>query len=267
VPRRAAALAAVLVLALAVLSAQKKTTPQRKSAQKKAAPAPTKAAEAAVPFRAGETLQYAAQWNKFVTAANIRVAVMERRDFYGHAAWHFQAVAHTIDPVRLIYALDDQFDSYTDAVTLSSLQYESYIHEQARNLDLIVPMTSDPQAARSNTHVYLVLPGTRDPLGLLYDLRAQDWKREPSVRMPVFDGRRYYMVLAQAEAASGEATIAAGAFPVTRIALRITENGHELPNVKFWVSLAKNTDRTPLLMEAELPFGTIRVELLGAPAK
>lgn len=262
-PRRATVLAAVILLAFAVISAQKKTPTKQKPAQKK--PAPAKTTAAAVPFRAGETLQYAAQWNKFVTAANLRLAVVERRDFYGHPAWHFQAAAHTLDPVRLIYTLDDQFDSYTDAVTLSSLQYESYIREQARTMDLIVPMSSDPQAARSNTHVYLVLPGTRDPLGLLYALRTQDWKREPSLRAPVFDGRRYYTVLAHAEASSGDAVIAAGSFPVTRIALSISENGHELPNTKFWVNLAQNAARTPLLIEAELPFGTVRVELLGAP--
>ncbi len=262
-PRRAAALAAVMVLVFAVLSAQKKTSTQRKPAQKKAAR--SKTIDTAVPFRAGETLQYAAQWNKFVTAANIRLSVVERRDFYGRTSWHFQAAAHTLDPVRLIYTLDDQFDSYTDTVTLSSLQYESYIREQARTQDLIVPMSSEPQAARGNTHVYLVLPGTRDPLGLLYTLRAQDWMREPSLRVPVFDGRRYYLVAARAEASSREALIAAGAFPVTRIALNISENGNELPNVKFWVSLAQNAARTPLLMEAEMPFGTIRVELLGAP--
>jgi len=261
-PRQTTALAAVILLAFAVLSAQKKTTTRQKPAQKKTVPAKTN--EAGVPFRAGETLQYVAQWNKFVTAANIRISVVERRDFYGHPAWHFQAAAHTVDPVRMIYTLDDQFDSYTDVVTLSCLQYESYIREQARTLDVIVPMSSDPQAARSNTHVYLVLPGTRDPLGLLYALRAQDWKREPSLRVPVFDGRHYYTVLAQAEASSGDAVIAAGSFPVTRIALSISENGHELPNTKFWVNLAQNVARTPLLIEAEMPFGTVRVELLGA---
>lgn len=241
--------------------------------------------DAAVPFRAGETLEYAAQWNKFVTAATIKVAVLGRNAFYGRNAWHFQSSARTIDLVRLLYALDDQFDSYTDAASLSSMQYESYIREQTKRQDLIVPMASatppaknagkrggkavakaDPKnddvpLTRGDTHIYLVLPGTRDPLGLFYSLRAQDWQREPSMRFPVFDGRRYYDVAAEKESAGGEVEVAAGKFHVTRVALRVFEGGKEIPNVKFWVSLAQDAAHTPVLIESELPFGTVRVEL------
>ena len=245
-----------------------------------------------MPFRPGETLEYAAQWNKFVTAATIKVTVVGRGAFYGRNAWHFQAGARTLDLVRLLYVLDDQFDSYTDAVSLSSLQYEAYIREQSKRQDLIVPMVSasppakiakgggkgssksgsksapndipkdgETQASRGDTHMYMVLPGTRDPLGLLYSLRVQDWQREPSVRYPVFDGRRYYDVAAQKESAGDEIQVAAGKFHVTRVALRVFEGGHEMPNVKFWVSLAQDAAHTPVLIEAEMPFGTVRVEL------
>ncbi len=269
-PRRwlCAALALCAAWAIALLAAtapagtQKRSRAHSPSAKKSP---PTKAAELPVPFRAGERLDYEAQWNKFVTAATIRVAVRERRGFYGLEAWHFQANAHTLDPVRLLYTLDDQFDSYTAATSLASLQYEAYIREQAKKQDLIVPMASttgnDPQPSRGNTHVYLVLPGTRDPLGLLYSLRAHDWQREPSARWPVFDGKHYYDVAAQLEGAESGVRVAAGSFNVVRIALRISEGGRELPNVKFRVSLAQDAARTPALIEAEVPFGTVRVEL------
>lgn len=255
---------------------------------KKTAP-PAQPADAAVPFRPGESLEYAAQWNKFVTAATIKVTVAGRSGFYGRNAWHFQAAARTLDPVRLLYTLDDQFDSYTDALSLACLQYESYIREQSKRLDLIVPMASaispakkaakgggragskvgakpdpkeiDAQTSRGDTHVYMVLPGTRDPLGLLYSLRVQDWQREPSARFPVFDGRHYYDVMAQKESAGDEVQVAAGKFGVTRVSLRVSEGGHEIPNLKFWVSLAQDAAHTPVLIEAEVPFGTVRVEL------
>jgi hypothetical protein len=258
--------------------------PQAKRAPKKQAPA-AQPAGTAVPFRTGEAFEYAAQWNKFVTAATIRVAVLGRSAFYGGDAWHFQATARTLDLVRVLYALDDQFDSYTDAISLGCLQYESYIREQSKRQDLIVPMASvippaksagktrgkagpnappsnpDPQSSRRDTHLYMVLPGTRDPLGLLYALRAQDWQREPSSKFPVFDGHHYYDVTALKESAGEEVQVAAGNFHITRIALRVFESGREMPNVKFWLSLAQDAARTPVLIEAEMPFGTLRVEL------
>jgi len=264
------------------VAAQEKRAPKR-PAKKKTAPA-AKPVDAAVPFRAGETLEYAAQWNKFVTAATIKVTVLGCSAFYGRNAWHFQATARTLDLVRLLYPLDDQFDSYTEATSLSSMQYEAYIREQSKHQDLIVPMASAPapakgagkvrgkagsnstpnnpgqQISRGDTHVYMVLPGTRDPLGLLYSLRAQDWQREPAARFPVFDGRHYYDVAAQKESVGNEVQVAAGSFHVTRVALRVFEAGHEMPNVRFWVSLAQDAAHTPVLIEAEVPFGTVRVE-------
>jgi len=70
-------------------------------ASKKPTPTPQPAV-AAVPFHPGEVLEYAAQWNKFVTAASINLKVVARSGFYGRDAWHFQAVARTLDPVRLL---------------------------------------------------------------------------------------------------------------------------------------------------------------------
>src|SRR5271168_4515903 len=118
-------------------------------------------APVAVPFAPGERLEYAASWNGTVTAATFKLAVVERRDFFGRMAWHFQAQAKTIDPVRMIFTLDDQFDSYTDAITLESRQYEAYLREQAKNEDLVVPMASKAETDRGNMHVYLVLAGTQ----------------------------------------------------------------------------------------------------------
>jgi hypothetical protein len=281
----------IFLAGVAAVSAAQQKLASKTHTAKKAAPTPT-TADLAVPYPAGESLEYAAQWNKFVTAATIKLVVAGPSNFYGRSAWHFQASARTLDPVRLLYTLDDQFDSYTDAASLACLQYESYIREQSKRVDLIVPMASAHAPAPRNakgsgksgaktaakstagdsgaphwpadTHVYMVLPGTRDPLSLLYAFRAQDWQREPAARFPVFDGRRFYDVSAQKESADGEVEVAAGTFRVTRVAIHVFESGKEMPNVRFWVSLAQDAARTPVLIEAEVPFGTVRVELTAA---
>ncbi len=59
-----------------------------------------------------------------LNAAKIETTVVEQRNFFGHAAWHFRAIAHTVDTTRALFALDDEFDSYTSAANLFSLQYE-----------------------------------------------------------------------------------------------------------------------------------------------
>ena len=257
ISRRCTRLAAAALVALTLAaSASARGAQKQQHAKKKPAPAP-----AAVPFAAGERLQFAAQWNRFVTAATLDVRVIERRDFFGRPAWHFQALAHSIDPVRMLYTIDDQFDSYTDAVTLDSRQYESYLREQSKREDMVVPMATKPDASRTNLHVYIVLAGTQDPIGLLYVLRARDWSKDPVTRVPVFDGRRFYEVEARRESSGMPVTVPAGSFVATRIVLRVFTGGQELTDLKVWLSLAQDPVRTPVLIEAEAPFGTVRAEL------
>ena len=252
-----AAAAALLVLAMAA-GAWAASAHQHKHTRKKPAPPPE---PIAVPFAPGERLDYAAQWNKFVTAATLELKVVERRDFFGRPAWHFQALAQTIDPVRMLYQIDDQFDSYTDATTLECRQYEMYLREQTKKEDLVVPMATRPDPARSGTHLYMVLAGTQDPVGVLYRLRAHDWAREPALRIPVFDGRKLYEVDAHRESEGLPLTVAAGNFIVRRISIRVLQGGAEVPNLKVWLSLAQDKAQTPVLIEAEAPFGTVRAEL------
>src|SRR5215831_1562898 len=75
---------------------------------------PSTAPEIAMPFGTGETLDYRIGWAAFGTAANLEMKVPERRDLYGWRTWHLQAAFHTTRPVRNLFAIDDQFDSYTD---------------------------------------------------------------------------------------------------------------------------------------------------------
>src|SRR5262249_37290965 len=46
-------------------------------------------------LRSGEVLEYAADVSKLTNVANLRLQVLERRDFLGKSAWHLQAFAHT----------------------------------------------------------------------------------------------------------------------------------------------------------------------------
>jgi Protein of unknown function (DUF3108) len=256
---RACRVRAALLAALAVFGTASLGAAQTRGRGKKKAPAPP--VPAAVPFAVGERLDYAVQWNRTLTAATVRLAVTERREFFGNQAWHFQATAQTIDPLRRIVTLDDQFDSYTDTITLESHQYESYLREQEKRDDLVVPMATQSQPGSANRRVFVVFPGTTDPLGMIYRLRPLDWKNTPEAHLRLFDGRKFYDIEARREALGTPVTVAAGTFAATRIALRILQDGVEMPNLKLWISLSEDAARTPVLIEAEASIGTVRAEL------
>jgi Protein of unknown function (DUF3108) len=222
---------------------------------------PPAANESPMPFRPGERLNYQVSWTAFATAASVELSIPEVRDLYGWRTWHFRASAHTMSPVRALFAIDDEFDSYTDATTLESRQFESYLNEMGRKEDQQWRFVAEGQVSRAPEPTVIVLPGTRDPLGALYALRAVDWQHAPVLRAPVYDGHQFYEMRAKMEGSSEVVEVPAGTFSTARIAVEVFQHNKEVPGIDFAMWLARDSARTPVLMRAELSFGTLRVEL------
>jgi Protein of unknown function (DUF3108) len=219
------------------------------------------AADSGVPLRSGETLEFKANVAQLNNVANLRVQVIERRNFLGKNVWHLQASAHTQNPLRFVFELDDQFDSYSDAATLNSLQYELHLNERGQKVDSIQRLTSSGSApAGAGTVQARVLPGTRDPIGMMQFLRTIDWSRTPEVRCPVYDGHKLYDVRAKLDG-SQSVTVPAGTYETSKIAIRVVDDGVEMKDASFALYVAKDQARTPVLLEAVLPFASARVEL------
>jgi len=260
---RGAAALAIIVACSSIILAQK---PKRPKARPKV-PAPgVAAAVTAVPFSAGENLEYRVLFSKYsVNAAKIETSVVEQRPFFGHLAWHFRASAHTMDTTRMLFAIDDQIDSYTSAANLFSLQYEMYLHEQGKEQTALYRMTTNADPAPPDVTALRVVPGTLDAIGFLYTLRAADWQTIPELKAPVFDGRRLYDAVARIDTPQGNISVPAGNFPAFRVAIRLFDHGKEITDTRLWVWIARNTAHTPVLVEAEIPFGTSRIELMHLP--
>jgi len=213
-------------------------------------------------LRAGEVLEFSADVANLTNVANLRLQIVERHDFFGKAAWHLQAFAHTENPLRMVFELDDQFDSYSDAATLSSLQYEMHLNERGQKLESIQRMTTTGvEHAPQNTTETRVVPGTRDPLGWMQYLRTVDWSKTRELRGPVYDGHKLYDVRALYKGLTQNIAVPAGNFAASKIEIRVFDEGVELKDARFTLYLADNAARTPVLLEAVLPFATARVAL------
>lgn len=265
-PTRAAQIAALFtaVCVFPPYAAGQEAAPQKSSKTKTEAKDPVKK-DVPMPFHIGETLNYEVSWATFSTAASVQLSVAERRDLLGWGTWHFRATAHTQSPVRTLFTIDDQFDSYTDAATLESRQFEMYLDELGRKQNQTFHFIAQGQPAPGGVPVVIVLPGTRDPLGALYALRSVDWAHTQELRVPVYDGRNLYELHAHMEAALAPVEIAAGKFSATKISLQLFQNGTEVSGTKFTAWLANDAARTPIILEGELPLGSVHVELTSLP--
>ncbi|HXW55786.1 MAG TPA: DUF3108 domain-containing protein [Candidatus Cybelea sp.] len=265
-PKRLAAAAAALVLsACGVLGANALARFPQASAHRARAKTTAARKEVAMPFRVGERLEYQISWASFATAATVELTVPERRNLYAWSTWHFRASAHTVNPVRRLFSIDDEFDSYTDATTLDTRQYEMYLNEMGRKVDQVWRFVPEGQSPRAPGPAVIVMPGTRDPLGTLYSLRSVDWQRTTQISAPVDDGNQLYQMRAIREAAGESVEVPAGKFSTTRIGVHVYQHNTEVSGISFAVWIAGDRARTPVVMRADLPFGTLRLELTSAP--
>jgi hypothetical protein len=216
--------------------------------------------------RTGETLDFTANVPKLnSTVANLRVKVGERQSVAGKDVWHLQAFAHTENPYRMVFELDDEFDSYSEISNMASLKYEMHLNERGQKVDTVERMTSSSrEPAPANEVAARVLPGTRDPIGMLMYLRSVDWSKITEVKSPVFDGHKLYDVRAVLVGKSQSVTVAAGKYTTTKIEIHVMDNGAEMKDAHFLLYLTDGAERLPVLMEAVLPVATARVELTKA---
>lgn len=214
--------------------------------------------------RAGELLEFAADVSQLNNVANLKLQVVDQREFLGKSVWHLQAFAHTENPLRMVFELDDQFDSYSDAGTFSSMQYEMHLNERGERVDSVQRLVAGGKdSVPANITATHVLPGTRDPLGLMQYLRNVDWSKTHEVASPVYDGHKLYEVRASISG-SESISVPAGNFPASKIDIHVFDNGAEVKDARFALYLANNASHTPVLLEAVLPFATARVELMKA---
>ena len=227
------------------------------------APKPALAAAPATAFTpvSGEVLEFTGSVAKVSNVASLRLVVNGRKELAGKDAWHLQAFAHTQNPLRMVFELDDQFDSYSASGDFASVQYEMRLNERGQKVQLVQRMTpTGREPAPAGASEARVLPGTRDPLGMMQYLRSVDWAKTPVVHGPVYDGHKLYEVRAQ-KIGSAEVEVPAGKFSTATVDIKVFDDGAEMKDAHFTVYLAKDAARTPVLLEAVLPFAAARVEL------
>ncbi len=222
-------------------------------------------ADPGLPLKGGEVLDFAADVAKVSNVGTLQLKTAEKRNVSGKNAWHLQAFAHTQNPLRMVFELDDQFDSYSDPLTMTSVQYEMHLSERGQKVDSVQHLTSTGRdAAPPNAVQTHVLPGTRDPLGMMQYLRHVDWSKTAKVEGPVYDGHKLYDVIASLAGSGQSVTVPAGTFNADKVEIRVFDNGQEMKDAHFFVYFAKNDARTPVLLEAEMPFASVRVSLKSA---
>jgi hypothetical protein len=262
---------AILAIALARPDAQtqRRTTPTSKPASK---PAPR--IERPVPFRPGETLAYDISWSTFLTAATATVRVQEKRPSYDSLAYYIVAEGQPTALVSALYKLYYKADTLLDAYTLLPQRGSLYSREAGRQHLRATRFLQDARKAQYevqsgpsltvDTHLDLpVPPATQDALSAIYALRATDFKPGATVVMPVsLNGTTYRVRVTTGNKESVTCGIGTLAAWKLMPSLLDQQGEPEAQNMAIWIS--DDSQRLPLLMQADFPVGTFKLTLRSA---
>lgn len=229
-------------------------------------PAAPRAATVQPPvFRIGETLKYRIDWQHYAGAGVAQLQVVDRGDFYGASSWHFRATVHSAQPIRALYPMDGQIDSYALFTGLVSRRYEEHFREFGKPEDTDAWLVSPEELPSATTPRIIVPPNTRDALSAIYLLRVTDWRHVQELHVPVFDGENVYEMVAKA-GPSSTVHIATGSYQATEIEIHLFDGSREVTDEHFKVWLADDLTHIPLFCEAYLSMGTVRLELTSDTA-
>ncbi len=142
---------------------------------------------------------YGGSWGP-IPAGEVTLEVLPKEEIDGIEAHHFAMTTKTNAAVDLIYKIREREDSFVDGRMTHSILYKKR-EESKHPRDIIVNFDwGKLEATRTNfgekSPPIRILPGTFDPLALLFILRLQDFKENSVIELPVTDGNTNYRVKA-----------------------------------------------------------------------
>jgi hypothetical protein len=225
------------------------------------------AAITGIPFQEGEKLTYRAKWG-LMPAGRVTLEVLSSEAGKGEDVYHFAMHSRTSAGVDTLYSIRDMQHSCTDLARGRSLQYEKRSSgTRQRNIRVdfdwenMKATYKEPAVAEKTV---AILPGTLDPLALIYALRLIELKTGDTIEIPVTTGKGFSLV--RGNVIAREKILIDGkaydTFVIVPEKKSMTGLLEKQPQMKIWLSAGKS--RIPLKLQIRHTFGSIHFELISA---
>lgn len=146
-----------------------------------------------LPFATGEKLYYRAKWG-LVDAGRAMIEVGPPADVQGARALHFTMATSTSAVLEGLYKVRERIDSFTDQALTRTLLYTKRSEgKHPRDVSVTTDwnaMTATYSNSGKAEAAVQIIPGTLDPLSVIYAIRAMDLRENLTVAIPVTDGKK-----------------------------------------------------------------------------
>ena len=223
-----------------------KTTPERASTK----------------YVVGEQINYDVSWSNFIVAGELTLQTKERVKFEGRDAFHVSAQAESVGLVKALnYRLNDRYESYVDTSSLMPLGGTKISHHGKRVVQSSFVLDQNGHTAKLADGKSVEVPkDTYDMASVLFAIREINQTPGVSKTLNVIDDGKVYPIRVEAEAREKIYTRAA-TYDAFRIAVKMIDEGKASDAHKIRVYLTRDSQRLPVLITAEPPWGQIRIEM------
>jgi hypothetical protein len=154
----------------------------------------TKAFEKNFPFNTGETLTFQLKWG-VIPVGEAVLKVLPVETINGIQSYHFVMTAKTYPVMDVLYKVRDRIDAYADLKMNRSILFKKRQEEGKTKRNVVVDFDWKNQEAQYSNFEKKktpipILPGSFDPLSILYYTRLLDLKEGSELRCPVTDGKK-----------------------------------------------------------------------------
>ena len=228
------------------------------------------AQEPALPFSAGEKLQYTVQWRLFPAG---HAELFLAKEGAQSSRWKATAKAYSTGYVSNLYKVENEYQSTFHNPTFCSDGIRKVIHEGDRHREISLQFDHSRQTAilydRDTTsdapprREHFSIPAcVHDLLSALYYARTQPLEIGESFEVPLNDGSGTVQVRVEVQARE-EIQTAIGTFPAIRVEPDVFSANLFKEKGRMFVWFSDDENRLPVQLKVQIPAGTITASLVG----
>jgi len=230
----------------------------------------SRAAEKISPFHPGEKLTFQLKWS-FIPAGEAVLAVLPIETINGIKSYHFVMLVRTYPFIDIFYKVRNRIDAYTDVEMTRSILYKKKQHEGRTKRDIVVNFDWERSEAQYSNfgekkNPVSILPGSFDPLSVLYAFRLHDLKENTEIEIPVTDGKK--SILGKAKVIKREKIkLPGGIYDTYLVEPELRHIGGVFEKSKdaelnVWVTA--DEQRLPVKIKSKVIIGSFVAELISA---
>lgn len=216
-------------------------------------------AEASVPYRVGERLEYSIGWGKILSAGEALVEVEELFNFRGHETYKVVATAKSNAVISLFYQNHVRLESLIDRGGLFSRRYWNYQHENRTIRERIFEFDHENNTVLHEDEEFYIPYGVQDEVSSVFYMRTMDFKVGESVYVDIFSKPDIWRIKCHV-IKTEKIKVPAGEFDTIVVEPELRFDGvMKKGKVRVWFT--NDERRIPVQVSSKITIGSILVRL------